>query len=839
MATFYTNFYQYGNRIYVRGYDMGLRFRHVHEYKPYLFVPKAGGKYKTLDGKSVDKIEFESLMDAKDFIERYSDVENFEIYGLQHFPYLYIFDEFKGDIDYDPKLVNVTTLDIEVGGENIKEYPNIELANQPITLITTYCRGKTFSFGYKPIDTKTIAELEAKNSTYVCLSDEKEMLMTFLETWEQDAFMPDIVTGWNVEFFDIPYIVNRISRLFSETEAKRLSPWKYINKRKVEQFGREQTVYDIYGISILDYYGLYRKFTFGNQESYKLDFIGQVELGERKIAYEGTLNELYRDNFAKYLKYNIQDVILVQKLEEKLKFIEQVMALAYDAKVNYNDTMATVRPWDIIIHNHLLEQGIVIPPMKKQRFDGGLMGGHVKEPKTGLSRWVVSFDLNSLYPHLIMQYNISPEKFAYRVPNFPDINFILERGIAGHPNWLMQEIKEQGTYSIAANGCLYKKDSQGFLPFLMEKMYNDRTKYKKLMLEAKQRYEKSHSAEDAKLIARYHNMQMAKKIQLNSAYGALANQYFRWFDFNLAESITSSGQLTIQWAERKMNAYMNKICKTEDVDYVIASDTDSLYLSFDKLIPEGADPLKAVDLINTFCNKHIEPYMASFYDELAGYMNAFAQKMTMKRETIADKGIWTAKKRYILNAWDVEGVRYEKPKLKLQGIEAVRSSTPHACREKIKEALAIVMNGTQEELQQFISKFRAEFDTLPVADIAYPRGVNGLMKYHDASGIYKLGTPIHVKGALLFNHWIKKYDLTDIQPIRDGDKIKFIHLKVPNPILDTVIAFADDIPKEFRLDLYIDREQQFEKAFLSPLESITSIIGWKLEETSTLEDFFG
>jgi DNA polymerase elongation subunit (family B) len=665
------------------------------------------------------------------------------------------------------------------------------------------------------------------NTHYVECKDEYELIQKFLSCWQ--ALDLDIVTGWNIEFFDIPYLVNRIKLLFNDKEAKRLSPWKILDEKIIEFRGKENQSYNPFGLSVLDYYQLYRKFTFGNQESYKLDFISQIELGEKKIDYSeyGNLLELYKNNYQKFIEYNIHDCVLVDRLDDKLKFLEQVMALAYDAKVNFQDTMTTVRSWDIIIHNYLLEQGIVIPQFKKQPDFDSLVGGYVKEPKIGLSNWVVSFDLNSLYPHLIMQYNISPETFVTRLPNFDKIDILL------NGNW-----STNCPHAIAANGCIYRKDKQGFLPALMEKMYNDRVIYKKKMIEAKQRYEKTKSVEDEKLIARFHNMQMAKKIQLNSAYGALGNQYFRWFNFNHAEAITTSGQLSIRWIEKKVNLYFNKVCRTNGVDYVIASDTDSIYVTFEKLIPSGSNELEAVKLIDQFCEKKIQPYLDSCYDELAGMMNAYQQKMQMKRETIANKGIWKAKKMYILNAWNVEGVQYEKTKLKIQGIEAVRSSTPYACRENIKKALEIIMNEDEAALHKFIMSFREKFMTLPFEDVAFPRGVKGMAKYKDASAIYKSATPIQVKGSLIFNHMLKKHNLKSIPPIMDGDKIKFAYLKTPNPIGETVIATADYIPAEFNLDKYIDRDIQFSKAFLEPLKSITEVIGWEVEQRSTLEEFF-
>jgi DNA polymerase elongation subunit (family B) len=824
---FYTNVFQRGNRMYVRGFDKGLRYTDVVSYKPYLFIAKNGGKYKTLDGKPVEKLEFDSIADARDFIGRYDQVSNMEIYGLTTFPYLYIFDAFKGDIDYDPKLVNIATIDIECAAD--EGFPDISRADKPITAITLRSRSRNYVFGcgeFTSTDDKTF---------YTQCRDEYELIQQFLDCWENLDL--DIITGWNIEFFDIPYIVNRIKNLFNEREAKRLSPWRILDEKIVEFRGKENQSYNPAGISVLDYYQLYRKFMFGNQESYKLDFIAQVELGEKKIDYSeyGNLLELYKNNYQKFIEYNIHDCILVDRLDDKLKFLEQTMALSYDAKVNYPDVMTTVRPWDIIIHNYLLERNIVIPPLKRQLMEGSLIGGHVKEPKIGLSKWVVSFDLNSLYPHLIMQYNISPETFEERIP-FPSVDELLKK---------TSDFEFNREWSYAANGCCYRRDQQGFLPALMERMYNDRTKYKKLMLEAKQRYENNPNAEDEKLVARYHNMQMAKKIQLNSAYGALANQFFRWFSFDHSEAITMSGQLSIRWIEKKMNWYMNKLLNNhnvKDIDFVIASDTDSIYVEMDHLVAhlDTTDELKIVAAIDQFCEQKIQPYLDKCYAELAEYMNVYQQKMQMKRETIANKGIWRGKKMYILNAWNVEGVQYSEPKLKLQGIEAVRSSTPKACRENIKKALGIIMNGTQDELQKFIEKFREEFMQLPFEDVAFPRGVKGMWKYNkDKSQIYDKGSPIHVKGALIFNHLLIKNKINSIPKIQDGDKIRFAYLKIPNPVRESVIAVPDEIPRELAyINDYIDRDVQFNKSFLEPLNSITDVIGWATEKRSTLDDFF-
>jgi DNA polymerase elongation subunit (family B) len=433
-----------------------------------------------------------------------------------------------------------------------------------------------------------------------------------------------------------------------------------------------------------------------------------------------------------------------------------------------------------------------------------------------------------------MQYNISPE--TIRETRHPSAS--VER-------ILNEEITDfDSEYATCANGAQYRKDVRGFLPELMDKMYGDRVVFKKRMLQAKQEYENKPSKTLEKEIARCNNIQMAKKISLNSAYGAIGNQYFRYYKLANAEAITLSGQVSIRWIENKMNQKMNKILKTEDVDYVIASDTDSIYLNLGPLVEtvyKGREKTSegVVGFLNKVCENEFEPYIESSYEALARYVNAYDQKMQMKRENIADRGIWTAKKRYILNVWDSEGVRYEEPKLKMMGIEAVKSSTPAPCRAMIKDALKLMMNKTEDDVIDFIEKCRKEFKTLPPEDISFPRTASNVEKYKAHSTIYAKGTPIHIRGALLFNHYVKQQGLDNkYSLIQNGEKIKFCYLKKPNIIHENIISFIQDFPHETNLSKYIDYDLQFEKAFLEPLKAILNAIGWGVEKTVNLESFF-
>jgi len=826
MSKFYTNIQLAGDTVLYRGYEDGQPVQFRTQFNPTLYVTSnRPEKMKTLTGKPVKPVQFETAREAREFIKTYNGVEKFEVHGYERFVYQYIRKEFPNEVDYDISQMKIYALDIEVQCEN--GFPNVEEAAEEMLSITI-----------KDMVTKkfyiwAVREFQTEHEHYI-FDSEREMLKNFLEWWVHHT--PDILTGWNVNLYDVPYIARRLNRILGEKWMRSLSPWNRANEREIYVQGRKNYAYDVSGINILDYLDLYRKFTYSNQESYRLDHIAFVELGQRKLDHSEYENfkDFYTSDWQKFIEYNIQDVELIDRLEDKMKLLELAITMSYDAKVNFEDVYSQVRMWDTMIFNYLADKNIVPPPRKGAKKDEKYAGAYVKEPVPGKYDWVVSFDLNSLYPHLIMQYNISPETlWETRHPS------------ANVEKLLNQEVDLSGDFAVCANGAQYRKDIKGFLPEMMEKIYTERVIYKKRMIQAKKDYEKEPTKQLEKDISKFNNIQMARKIQLNSAYGAVGNQYFRYYNLLNAEAITLSGQVSIRWIENKMNQKMNKILKTEDVDYVIASDTDSIYLNLGPLVEGVYKGRKETDevivgFIDKVCSMELEPYIESSYEALAKYVNAYDQKMFMKRETIANKGIWTAKKRYILNAWDIEGVRFAEPKLKVMGIEAVKSSTPGACRDKIKECLKVIMNNDEEDAQEFIAQFREEFNELPIEDIAFPRGCNGINKWANQTSIYSKGTPIHVRGALLYNYHNTKQRLTHKYPlIQDGEKIKFIYLKTPNKISENVISFPNTFPKEFGLDKQVDYELQFSKSFLEPIKVIMDTIGWKPEKIASLEFLFG
>ena len=828
---FYTSVLPFKGKLLVRGVNHdGNHKKYKINYKPNLFVPtKNESKYKTLDGRSVDKVKFNSIYEARKWIDEYKDVTNFEYFGNTRYQYPFIADEFSGKIDWDIKQIKLLSIDIECESEN--GFPDVEKANEALICITVkdHTSKRIIVFGMENFVN------DRDDVQYIKCKSEIDLIHQFTKFWTE--YEPNIITGWNVKFFDIPYLFNRFKYIMGEEYLNQFSPWGVVTGSSAISLGyaRTQNYYDILGVDTLDYLDLYRKHTFIRRESYKLDYIGEVELGENKTEnpYD-TFKEFYSNDYQRFVEYNIQDVELVDKLEDKMKLIALHLTMAYEAKVNFQDVFGQVRMWDTIIYNHLRSKNIVPPAIQESKTSDGYEGAYVRDPVVGFHDWICSFDLNSLYPHLIMQYNISPETMVAFDPNKVSVNKMLEGTIL--------DSVDLDNVTITPNGAQFRTDKRGFLPELMDKLYQERVIYKKKMLEAKNLYQQTGDKKYQNDIAANHNIQLARKIALNSAYGAIGNQYFRYFDVRHAEGITMAGQLAIRWIERDVNNYLNDLLKTKNVTYVVASDTDSIYVKLgglvDKIFKDKSDTRKIVKVLDKFCEEKLQGAIDKSFDRLAKYVNAFEQKMFMKREVIANKGIWTAKKRYILNVYNEEGVELKEPKLKIMGIEAVKSSTPAPCRVKIKEALKVIMNKDENALIQFIDEFRTHFKKLRPEQIAYPRSCNNLKKYSSTTDIYQKSTPIHVKGALLYNDLLKKNKLVKYEQIQEGDKIKFIVLKEPNPLRERVISFPAVLPKEFDLHQYINYDEQFDKSFLEPLRFIVNAIGWNFEKQATLDNFF-
>ena len=832
--SFYTCVNRYGNNMLYRGYDKdgnAVKARVPFAPTMYLASQKATGEWKTLYGQPVEPIKLGSLSEATDFIKKYKDIDNFKVHGNGNFVAQFINEKHPGLIEYDLKSIEVGNIDIEVQSDD--GFPEPDVAKYPVTSICYKSSKLNAYYVWACGDydvSKTELDLDGAEVVYVHCSGESDLIIKFLNHWSHNC--PDIITGWNIRLFDIPYLVKRTENILGKETVKKFSPFGITKYRQIAIKGKSMDAYELYGVQQVDYYDLFQKFgyTYGNQASYSLDHISSVVLGEKKLSYEehGSLFDLYKSDHQKFIDYNIKDVQLVDKIDKQTGLMDLALIIAYKGGVNYSETFGTTGIWDSIIYRYLHARNIAVPPTEHKHKDS-YPGGYVKEPRVGMSEWVTSFDLNSLYPNLIVQYNMSPETLLTGGGDFT---------ASGVDHYLENDLTEEARamdVAVAANGSMYRKDKRGMLPEMIIGLYNERRTVKNDMLKLKQDYENAKSKELSREINRLDNTQMAVKILLNSLYGALGNQYFRYFELRIAEGITLSGQLSIKWAEKAMNEYLNKMLKSDE-DYVIAIDTDSLYVDMNPLV-KAVNPKDPVSFIDKACEEKIVPMLAKSYEKMNDRLSGFENRMVMAREAIADKGIWTAKKRYILNVHNNEGVQYAEPKLKVMGIEAVKSSTPQIVRDKFKKAYSLMLNSTEAELQKFVADFYEEFKSLPPEDVSFPRSVSDIEKWKDKYTVYKKGTPIHVRGALVCNKQIEKLNLSS-EGIKNGSKVKFCYLKMPNPVMENVISFNPFLPKEFGLHDHIDYEMQFNKTFKDPLKLVSDAINWELEYINSLEGFF-
>ena len=859
----YTSIVKRGKYLLVRGYENGRKYTSKVEFRPTLWMSSRGGNasdaWTTLTGQTVYAVQPGNMQECRDYLEMYKDVHGMDIYESPGHVYQFIAENYTGELNWSADNIDICTVDIETKTEY--GFPEPQWANEEILLITIKnTRKKTFTtFGVGPYDNTR------DDVNYIQCQTEQELLKEFIIFWQQDY--PDAITGWNSSLFDTTYLYNRMVKVLGETLANKLSPWGIIDQREVDLGGRTAIKTVIGGVASLDYLDLYKKFTYTAQESYRLDYIAEVELGENKLENPAaTFKDFYTYHWQTFVNYNIHDVALVDKLDNKMKLIDLALTMAYDAKILYEDVFSSVKTWDVIIYNYLNDRKMVIPRRKNEIKTAPFEGAFVKDPLVGKHNWCVSFDLNSLYPHLIMQYNMSPETIADMRMDVT-VDRLLNKEVDLSPVY-------ERDLAMAGNGWTYRRDKMGLLPTLMKLYYDRRVDYKKAMLKAKQdlvnvkteikaRQSKESTSSDlsgmpldvlerlqsdkVNEISRLNNLQMAVKIAINSAYGAMGNKHFRYFDIRIAEGITISGQLSIRWIANKLNEYFNKLLKTDDADRIVLIDTDSVVLTLNDLVQKvyGADGKvtlpadKVIEFMDRVAEDKIQPYIDQSYQELADYMGAYAQKMQMKRENLVDVMIAVAKKRYVMSVYNSEGVQYKEPQMKVMGLAMIKSSTPAVIRDKLKNSLNTILRGTETDVHKYVSDFKTEFMKLTPEQIAFPRGVSDVSKYSSSTSVYVKGTPIHVRGALLYNHYLKKNKLDKkYQLIKEGDKIKFMYLRVPNTIQEDCIAFLDRLPEEFGLHEYVDYNKMFEKTFEDAVQNVLDPIGWSTKQKATLDDWF-
>lgn len=834
---FYTNVHVRGNYVYFRGFKDGKRVSTKIPFKPSLFVRTGKeSKYKSLWGENLERIQFESISEARDFVKQYQEVSNFPIFGNYGYGYQFISKLFPDKIEFDTTIMKIITIDIETSTEY--GFPSPKTAQEEVLLITIqdFNTKDIKSFGCKPYLAKN------SNVEYIQCRNEMELLRKFIDTIKSD--FPDVITGWNCQLFDIAYLSARIQRVLGNRALEECSPHGVVNTREVPfARGRTELAYDWVGTSILDLLDLYKKFSYKMVENYKLDTVAKEELNDEKVKHEfTTFKEFYTKDWELFVDYNIHDVRLVDQLEDKMKLITLILTMAYDAKCNYTDIYSSVRTWDCILYNYLLKQDIIVhnPPSIDPSADRQIMGAFVKEPKPGQYDWVVSFDATSLYPSIIMTWNMSPETLAEGQKYLSDDEKSIIRLIDREFDTDELETKN---YSMTANGQCFRRDQEGIFPKLINYYFSERQNAKKQMLQAQTNYEDTKDKKYLGQIASLNSKQMSAKILMNSLYGAMGNVYFRYYDIRIAEGITMTGQLLIRSVAKQLTDFMNLTCDTHGIDYSFYSDTDSTYITLGHYVNQtlpGRSKADIVEHIDRFCMDKIEPNINQACQELSHYLNVYTPKIKFKREIIADRGVWIAKKRYAVNVYNSEGVSYDTPKLKVLGMEIVRSSTPAPVRKALKEAVGIVLTRDEETIKNYVTNLEKDWVKLAPEDIAFPRGVNGVKEYSDTNSIFRKGTPIHVRGALLYNHLLRSKELDKkYQYIQEGDKIKFLYLKEPNPLGTHVMSFIGDLPPEFHIHKYVDYDMMFEKTFLEPLNSLLSCIGWELKEKATLDGLFG
>lgn len=860
----YTSFFRRGNKVYIRELiDDHTRETRIEQYKPKLYIGsnEPNCKYTNLAGDTLKEVEFSSIKAARD----YGDSANIPVFGYPRWEYACIDELYpEEEISYKFEDLKILYLDIEVNSDT--HYSSVAKPDQEVILIQLLYRDKCYVLGTK------FYESYDESIVYIQCKDEVDMLKKFVKLFRK--IDPDIITGWHTAGYDIPYLKVRFDALEMEDTFKRLSPFNMISESEEVVFGKPQLRIEIMGVQHLDYIHLMKKFDTKKYENYKLDTVAQEILGKNKVSYPGSLAELYVTNFEEFVRYGIVDTQLVKEIEDKKNLIQLVVMVAYMDKVNFIDTFSQVRMWDnkfmVYLKHH---KNVQVPYMIARESDdfveeeGKFEGAYVFEPIPGKYNWVMSDDVQSLYPSIMIACNASPE--TYRGNHDKKVEFFL----ADQPEY--EKYLLTNNLTSLANGSVFTREHRGFIPEVIDTVFRMRVEAKDKMNAAKgvvAHIEKELSkhgscpeyagmsddelkgliAENEVIASINKVRQNALKVKINSAYGAIGNPYFRFYQRDIAEGVTLTGQTLLKTVSPQLNKFFSQFEHPTSESRVVYGDTDSLYYTLDsvvaKYVPAGTSVEKTVEFLDRFHKSKIKDLISQHTLDLQKKLNVFEYRLKFVRDVIADTGIFIKKKKYILQVWDSEGTRYSSPDLKMMGIEAVKSSTPKYCRDKIKESIKLILNTDNDGLIRFLEATEREFMELPVDKIAFPRGISDIEKYtiesesnvifnddDDMSIEAKKGCPMHVKAAIHHNKILIDKGLdTKIPLITNGDKIKFVYLKFPNPIRNNAIAFDDELPEQFGLHRYVDYYTQYQKSLIDPIKAITDIIDWNTERSNAL-----
>jgi len=811
------------------------KFGHqTFRYKKYAYVKNRTGTYVSLYGdklKRVNKWE-------KDQPELFESDVNPEIRVLV--------DNYT---DSDEVSVGHKTLIFDIEVEVTQGFPNIKKAENKITSIAFNdpLLDKYFCYVVDPTN-----KLKQNNNgdTIVSFKDEYDLLNAFFKKYME--IQPTILTGWNVEFFDVPYLYNRAIQIVGREVANLLSPisqvhWSDFHNR-----------YKIAGVSILDYLALYKKYTFSQRPSYRLDAICEYEISEKKIEYEGTLNDLYENDLDKFVEYNLQDVKLITKLDKKLDFIEIARGVAHLGHIPYEEVYMSSRYLEGAILVYLRKNSIVAPnKLKKgisklEKFEGA----YVQDPQKGKHEWVYDLDVTSMYPSCIMSLNISPETKLGKIEGWKPEEFLKkdnrktysithnEKVLNRYTETELKRMMDNEQIGIATNGVMYRTDKKGLLPALLTKWFDERVEYRNL---SKKLYEDGDKEKSEYFDRRQH----LQKIVLNSLYGVLGLPAFRFYDLDNAEAVTSTGQSLIKFTRKIGNVFYNK--ELGDVkDHCIYIDTDSVFYSalpiVKKRFPDldvGNDDRMSKAILEIA--SEVQAYLNHGYDYFAKkFCNLDKHRFDIKQEVIAKSGLFVTKKRYGLKIINDNGKKVDK--LMVKGLDTVRSSFPVAMRTMLSKVLEdILMSVPKKKLDEFIINFKDSMKLMDFNKIAIPIGVKGINKYHNKNGdIFKshyLGTPVHVKSALYYNDFLKYNKISrQYSGIASGDKIKWVYLK-QNPLGLSTIAYKgyEDPPEVLDfIRKYIHHTKIYDKALHKKIMMLYEALGWDepTDATKTIERFF-
>ena len=845
---YYSSFFQKWNKVYIRQINPdGTRTNFNVEYKPKLYVKSENPNcdFKTLYGEDLFEIEFQSIESAKEYAKASQD----KIFGFPRHDYACVDDQYPYDIEYTFEDLRIVYIDIEVQSDT--HYSTIKNPDQPINLIQLLFNDVYYVFGtefYESFD---------NNVKFIRCKDEQDLLKKFVQVFRK--FDPDILSGWNSQGYDIAMLYSRMNLIGLGDYFKKLSPFNYVDTTEVLVFGKMQLRVDIKGIQHLDLIELIKKFDRKKYENYKLDTVAKAILKRGKVDYSGKLSDLYITDYKRYVEYGLTDVKLLKEIEDSKNLIRMVVMVGYMNKANYIDAFSQVRSWDCQIANYLKHHDKMQVPYMIAKDDDDYIetgdekfeGAYVFHPKTGRWEWVITDDVQSMHPSIIMSFNVSPE--TYLGNSSKNVEFFLK-----DCTQYTRELIDTNATSLA-NGAMFDNTYEGFLPKIVRRVFNMRNeakgeykKYKKLVESLENSGDdsldnialiKSYNTE----VIKYDTLQFALKTSIAAVFGFLGNKYSRFYQLDMAEGITLTSQVMLKSGASEIERVVKELTNTTE-PVMLYGDTDSLIYSVKsiayKFIPENTSKEKIVEFLDRFHKQKIAPALQTKLTEIQYRMNAKEHSIRFVRDVISDVTILVAKKKYIMSVMDAEGVRYTKPDLELMGIESVKTSTPQFCRDKIETAIEEILYKSNDDLISYLNKTKSEFMKLPVEDISSPRGINDIEKYtadsivvdsfgddeDEESITYKTRTPMHVKAAIFHNKLLLENDLTKwYQPIENGDKIKYTYLKSPNPIGNNAIAFDGKLPEEFKLHKYVDYEMQYEKTFLNAIKSITTVIGWTTE----------